>query len=578
MSRKLLFVVLSVLYLILIAFGLTLVYSVGNPVSVKQVITAQDNKISIAHTEIFGKLQRPQVIFDHKKHEDAYKTKGCKSCHPVNDKNELVFAFPKKVKGTGGKAFMKAFHDECIDCHKKEKKGPVECNNCHKKEFASVNIKYPKAEFDFVDHDKHMKSMKVFGAGDCGSCHHTYDMKEKKLTHKQGTEESCSYCHDLDKKRGPELAAITKVAAEKGLSIRKVSHQQCLDCHLEYQAKYLKMDKKEVHTIHREKLDCKGCHVTDSKHAVSCSECHIPTECSKCHTGKYRTVAELKNVARPNRGQKDVTFISAANSKMKGVPFNHRAHEAGTKSCRGCHHETLKACDECHSLTGKPEGNGINIAKAYHRAFSGQSCAGCHNAMKTQKECAGCHYFIASTDVETMGPKKDTCARCHSGGKEAAMPKPLSAGGAPKEVTVSVLEKEYEPATFPHGEIVDKLARISNNSRLATYFHRDGQTLCAGCHHRSPVSAQQSTPQCRNCHMIAADKGNLNDVRLLTAYHNQCMGCHDKMGIDKGNSGGDRCTACHKRKAGAVAEMTQIKNQSVVKQNKTTILNVWHPK
>ena len=122
MSKKLLFVVISVLYLILIASGLTLVYSVGNPEPAKQLMTAQDNKISIAHTEIFGKLQRPQVIFDHKKHAEAYKTKGCTECHPVNDKNELIFNFPKEVKGKSAKAVMKAFHDECIDCHKKEKK------------------------------------------------------------------------------------------------------------------------------------------------------------------------------------------------------------------------------------------------------------------------------------------------------------------------------------------------------------------------------------------------------------------------------------------------------------------------
>lgn len=582
MSRKLLFLVISVIYLILIAVGLTLVYSAGTPVPAKKaVVEASDNKISIAHTEIFGKLQRPQVVFDHAKHEEAYKTKGCSVCHPVNDKNKLIFSFPKKIEGKSKKAAMNAFHDECIECHKKEKRGPVTCNNCHKKE-AAVVVKYPKAEFDFADHDKHVRVMKRFGKSDCGQCHHTYNVKDQKLAYKPGTEESCYSCHDLDKKKGPELAAITKVAAEKGLSMRKVSHQQCLDCHLEYQEKYLKMDKKDVHGIHQEKLRCNVCHISDVKHTISCTECHIPVACAKCHTGKYRTVAELKNVSRPYRGQKDVTVISTANSKMKGVPFNHRVHQAGTRTCRGCHHETLKACDECHSLTGKPEGNGVNIAKAYHRAFSEQSCAGCHNAMKMQKECAGCHYFIASTDVETMDPKKETCSRCHSGGKEAAMPKPLSVSGAPKEITVSVLEKEYEPATFPHGEIADKLARISNNSRLATYFHRDGQTLCTGCHHRSSGAAQQSTPQCRNCHMTASGQGHLSDVRLLSAYHNQCMGCHDKMGIDKGSNatlkGGDRCAACHKKKAGAAADITQIKNQSVVKQNTTTILNVWHPK
>jgi hypothetical protein len=41
---------------------------------------------------------------------------------------------------------------------------------------------------------------------------------------------------------------------------------------------------------------------------------------------------------------------------------------------------------------------------------------------------------------------------------------------------------------------------------------------------------------------------------------------------------GRKCTECHKVKTGGPAEITQIKNQNVVKQNTTTILNVWRPK
>ena len=584
MSRKLLFLVISVLYLILIAFGLTLVYSVGTPGPVKkQINAARDNKISIAHTEIFGTLQRPQVVFDHKKHEEAYKKEGCMTCHPVNDKNKLIFNFPKKIKGKGKKAVIKAFHDECIECHKKsvkekKKTGPVTCNDCHKKELAMVEMKYPKVEFDFRDHNKHVKLLKEkFGKDDCGQCHHTYNFKEQKLSYTQGTEESCFYCHDLDKKRGVELSAITKVAAEKGLSIRKVSHQQCLDCHLEYQEKYLKMDKKDVHNIHLEKLECNVCHVEDFKHAISCMDCHIPTECSKCHTGKYRTIAELAKSPRPDRKQKDTSFMDIENSRMKGVAFNHKSHQTNSRTCRSCHHETLKACDECHSLTGKPQGNGINAANAYHRVFSGQSCAGCHNKMKAEKECAGCHYYISSMDVETMNPKRETCASCHSGRKDQlAMPKPLSTAGISlkDEVEIKVLEKGFGPSTFPHRDIINKLVKVSNDSRLATYFHRDVQTLCKGCHHQSHTAAELQTPFCRNCHMVADDMQNLNKTRLLSAYHRQCLGCHEKMELEKGR----KCTECHKVKTRGPAEITQIKNQNVVKQNTTTILNVWRPK
>ena len=79
--------------------------------------------------------------------------------------------------------------------------------------------------------------------------------------------------------------------------------------------------------------------------------------------------------------------------------------------------------------------------------------------------------------------------------------------------------------------------------------------------------------------MIGYDRGRLSSIRLLTAYHNQCMGCHDKMGIEKGNSvifkEGDRCAACHKKKTEGPAEITHIKNDNVVKQNTHNTLNVW---
>ena len=566
MRRTVLFLLIGIMYIILIAVGLGMVYTVGETVPVKEPpIMKPDNRISIAHTEIFGKLERPQVIFNHKKHEEAFKKEGCNSCHPVNDKQKLLFDFPKQVKGKGEKAVMNAFHDECIECHKQmgrenKKTGPVVCAACHKEEYTGLKlIQYPVVEFDFAFHDNHVKKLKEkIGKDDCGQCHHTYSFEEKKLVYKEKTEESCYYCHDLDKKRGPEMAAITKVAAEKGLTMRKASHRQCLNCHLEY-AKKAKKDEKVG-----------------------------PIECIKCHTGQYKTVAELVKVSRPNREQKEKLYINVENARLKGVSFNHQSHEKYSKTCRSCHHETLKACKECHTMTGKAEGGGINIANAYHEMFSGHSCSGCHNVQKARKECAGCHKNIVPMDIATMSPKQETCGMCHTGKDPLPMPSSLSTAGLSqdkiKEVTVKVLEKEYDPAKFPHLEIVNKLAKISNDSKLATYFHRNIQTLCEGCHHRSPAATEvqkDSPPYCRNCHMIAFDKKNMNSIRLLTAYHNQCMGCHDAMQLKKGSSiqfvEGGRCVACHKKKAGAPAELTKARNQKVYEQNKNIILNKWRP-
>jgi hypothetical protein len=475
-----------------------------------------------------------------------------------------MFDFPKKVTKKDKTSVMNAYHDECIDCHKKKssenkKSGPVLCADCHKKENASVKVKYPIVEFDFAHHDKHVKKLKEkLGKDDCGQCHHSYDINEDDeslaLVYEKGTEESCYYCHDLGKKRGPELTAIKKVAEKKGLTIRKASHQQCINCHLKYQEEYLKKGEKEA----------------------------CPTECIKCHTGKYKTVAELQKVPRPDRDQKDKPFINIDNSKMKGVTFDHKTHETYSKTCRSCHHETLNACNTCHSLTGKPEGNGINVANAYHHMFSEHSCSGCHNKKKEEKRCAGCHHSILAMDIETMNPKKESCAACHSGKKDQiAMPKPLSTAGlnkdkVKKEVEIKVLEKEFEPSKFPHLDIIDKLVKVSNDSKMATYFHGNLQTLCEGCHHRSiaEAEAQKDTPpNCKNCHMTSYDRQNLNKTRLLSAYHRQCLGCHEKMELEKGR----KCTECHKEKKVRPTEITQMKNQNVVKQNTETIINVWRP-
>ena len=488
-------------------------------------------ELVIAHTEIFGKLQRPQVVFDHSRHAGALKKEGCNACHPLTPDGDYIFDFPFKAANKTAKETEDLYHEKCISCHKKaikEKKKslPVRCGDCHVKKFESFTIKYPVFEFDSALHDKHVKKLKEkTGKEDCGLCHHTYDIEEEdealRLVYEKGTEESCYYCHELGKKRGPELTAITQVAAKKGLSIRKASHQQCLNCHLEYQKK----GDKETG----------------------------PTDCMKCHTGKYKTVAELEKVPRPNRDQPKRAFITIEGAKMKGVHFDHSFHEKNTKNCRFCHHETLNTCKKCHGLTGIPEGKWINIAGAYHDMLSEKSCAGCHKKKKSEKDCAGCHHRMLETDILSNDSNKAICSSCHSGKREGSISsKPLSLSAlntteVSEKVTIKIIEKEYEPSVFPHRKVISKLIEISNESRMATYFHKNTQTICKGCHHRSSAEAEvqkNQPPFCRNCHAISFDKQNLNRPRLLAAYHRQCLGCHEEMNIrQKG------CTDCHKEKS-----------------------------
>ena len=273
------------------------------------------------------------------------------------------------------------YHEQCIGCHRKiirekNKSLPIRCGDCHIKKFESLTIKYPIVEFDFAYHDKHVKKLKEEKVKDeCGVCHHTYDLLEKdeslRLVYEKGTEESCYYCHDLNKQRGPGLEAIKQVAAKKGLSMQKASHQQCVNCHIRH---------------------------------INAGEKAGPVECLKCHTGKYKTVAELTDVPRPDRDQPEKPFISVEDGKMKGVLFDHAFHEKNTKTCRSCHHETLQACRKCHGLVGSVEGKQINLANAYHDPSSDMSCTGCHKKSKTDKKCAGCHHHLLNMDIQSKGP------------------------------------------------------------------------------------------------------------------------------------------------------------------------------
>lgn len=529
----------------LLLFGFIIlngVYSTEGPLLPKKEKTLKEikpeNKIGIAHIEIFGKLERPQIIFDHKKHTDALLKEGmkewetCKECHPFNEEKEIfIFDFPKIVKSKDKDSYMNAYHDECIGCHKKKSKedkntGPFTCGDCHKEGNKLIKIKYPVFEFDFKLHNDHEKKIQEKGFKEyCNFCHHIYN---EELVYEKGKEWSCYYCHELERKVGPVLENIKQITKDRGLNLNRIAHARCLSCHLFY--------KKEEEKIVLEK------------------EKKYPLDCIKCHTGKYKTIAELEKVDRPDSGQPERAFINVENAKMKGVSFNHKNHQMDSKNCRTCHHETLNPCKECHTLTGNIDGNWVNIANAYHEPFSDRSCQGCHNKSKKDKKCAGCHSIIKPLDLETKGPKKETCARCHTDKREGLpMPPQLSTTGldkekVKKEVEIKILEREYEPSKFPHLKIIEELIKISNENEMGRYFHAKIETICSGCHHQSRVEAEakkDTPPYCRNCHSIIYDKQNKNRPKLIAAYHNQCLGCHEDMKLEKGR----KCEECHKMKA-----------------------------
>jgi hypothetical protein len=247
-------------------------------------------------------------------------------------------------------------------------------------------------------------------------------------------------------------------------------------------------------------------------------------------------------------------------NRMHFVPFDHKAHEDYNDSCRVCHHESLQPCNACHTLGGKKEGDHVNLEKAMHLANTEKSCLGCHLTRQAEKNCAGCHSFMGKGEKKA----EDTCQTCHmtpvldpATPMDPEQEKALAArmlqsrrpvtGTYPQEdipeiVMIKNLSKEYEGVNLPHRRIVNALFKGIQEDKLAAYFHTQEGTLCQGCHHNSPVS--KKPPYCGNCHGKPFDAENPMKPGILGAYHLQCMGCHQEMGMTKPVG----CTDCHKKK------------------------------
>lgn len=262
---------------------------------------------------------------------------------------------------------------------------------------------------------------------------------------------------------------------------------------------------------------------------------------------------------------------------MRPVVFNHLNHEKKITECETCHHtgDTV-SCTSCHTVEGKKEGNFVTLDQAMHtptvaKRSTGKtpvSCVSCHNDNLKRRECAGCHSIVIPTKNDA------NCATCHnvtgsmtpeqmvkgSEGKLSAeenealatetvlAQKPavaISPKSIPQRVTIDAIADEYAPAVFTHGRHVESLMKRMGNDKLASAFHNNPATLCAACHHNSPLSA--TPPKCSSCHTVTIDPATPERPALKAAYHLQCMSCHNAMKVTRPQN--TSCTTCHKERA-----------------------------
>lgn len=512
--------------------------------------------IFISIPDAFEDLDRAPVKFYHDKHALALEKEGCEKCHPRDEKNKFFFTFPKERDESNKDALMNGYHDSCIGCHQEmtdagEKTGPLTCGECHvieegyhKKEYLPIMPEYYEVLRDTYHKDClacHQEPAKA--AEDAGGLDwKSFYVKEQPLLeetwpevffdyflhdkHDKTLEEKCELCHYISPERERELAAEGKEPACKdwlreldesqSFTERKTAHPRCINCHLE---------RKE------EGEEKAG-----------------PVYCKDCHTGTERTTEEMADVPRSACDQEEKILIQIEeDARAKGVPFNHKTHQENTRSCQDCHHETLRPCKECHTMKGSDEGDGITLAEAYHEVSSPWSCIGCHETEKKKENCAGCHHLMASGLVESA------CDTCHTGslesldrGRKLPAPEELFPEDLKDELEINILENEYKPSAVLHKQIVKKLTDISNESTLASYFHVEETTICAGCHHLGPIEKKQTIPPCSTCHTVRKEPERETPT-LLGAYHQQCLGCHRHMGGTEEEMPQD-CAGCHKEK------------------------------
>jgi hypothetical protein len=190
------------------------------------------------------------------------------------------------------------------------------------------------------------------------------------------------------------------------------------------------------------------------------------------------------------------------------VMFSHAMHSLIAEDCAVCHHHSpagqTPACSKCHQASADSKDSNIPALKdAYHR-----QCIDCHKQIEMGPTgCMECH-AKRTTQTSSIAPIKKQI-------KEASKDRP-------EIVTLSSLERRYEPVIFSHA------------------MHTEMAENCAACHHHSPSG---QTPACRECHGEPFNPKNLNMPGIKGAYHLQCMGCHQEI------SGPVGCTECHAKKA-----------------------------
>jgi predicted CXXCH cytochrome family protein len=103
---------------------------------------AQEDIVAL-EDRTFKNRQRPAAVFRHDAHNAKAEIEGCSICHHAYQDGEKVEDDASDGQSCSGchdveegeqaEPLMRAYHDLCKSCHRKNREGPVACGECHRR-------------------------------------------------------------------------------------------------------------------------------------------------------------------------------------------------------------------------------------------------------------------------------------------------------------------------------------------------------------------------------------------------------------------------------------------------------------
>ncbi len=331
----------------------------------------------------------------------------------------------------------------------------------------------------------------LYKENNCTACHSPHASRQEKLL-TDDANELCLSCHQDFKK-----------LKEHNNNCSPILKQDCMACHEHHGGDFVKLIKKPFSEL------CGSCHQNVKEWFSGKNILHDPLKKNNCQTCHSHCISDSGKV-----------FVKEDPALCYDC---HKLTGKLAKSHDNMLDEKTK-CLYCHDAHASPSKNLLYANK--HEPFVKQSCASCHNTLKTFKDSA-----------KTLSPENQYCLSCHKD---------------------SSLVRGQE---FGHNLIQSIMCKDCHNSHVAPsegLLKRAPNQICMECHFQEVASNKREfhgthpKTQCSDCHAShLSDNENYFNINGT----DMCKRCHDGSHksahpqgagiVDPRNSKTMDCLSCH---------------------------------